>query len=111
MNEHDGRDPRPVSDSLDRVLRGLGNPGVAAVRTVFSEWERLVGPDTAAHAKPVSLDGHCLLVAVDEPGWATRFRYEQAGLLQRVAAELGEGVVTRIDVRVRPPQRPEDSSL
>jgi hypothetical protein len=40
-------------------------------------------------------------VVVDEPGWATRFRYEQAHLLQRFAEELGEGVVSRIDVRVR----------
>jgi hypothetical protein len=40
-------------------------------------------------------------VIVDEPGWATRFRYEHAGLIQRFSAELGEGVVTRIDVRVR----------
>jgi predicted nucleic acid-binding Zn ribbon protein len=94
--------PKPISDGLDRVLRGLGNPGVAAVRTVFSDWEELVGHETAVHAKPVSLDGQCLLVVVDESGWATRFRYEQAGLLQRFAAELGEGVVTRIDVRVRP---------
>jgi predicted nucleic acid-binding Zn ribbon protein len=94
-------DPKPIAESLDRVLRGLGNPGVAAVRTVFSEWEELVGSATAAHAKPVSLDGQCLLVVVDESGWATRFRYEQAGLLQRFAAELGDGVITRIDVRVR----------
>jgi predicted nucleic acid-binding Zn ribbon protein len=100
MRERRGDEPRPIAESVDRVLRSLGNPGVAAVRTVFSEWERLVGPETAAHAKPVSLDGHCLLVVVDEPGWATRFRFEQAGLLGRVAEELGAGVVTRVDVRV-----------
>jgi predicted nucleic acid-binding Zn ribbon protein len=102
-------DPRPVSDSIDRVLRGLGNPGVNAVRTVFSDWESLVGLETAGHAKPVSLDGQCLLVVVDEPGWATRFKYEQAGLLRVFAAELGEGVVTRIDVRVRP-EKPGEKS-
>jgi predicted nucleic acid-binding Zn ribbon protein len=102
------REPTPISDGLDRVLRGLGNPGVAAVRTVFSEWEELVGSETAAHAKPVSLDGQCLLVVVDEPGWSTRFRYENAGLLARFAAELGEGVVTRIDVRVRLEKTPEN---
>jgi YD repeat-containing protein len=94
-------EPRALSSSLDDVLRGLGNPGVAAVRTVFSDWVALVGATTAAHAKPVSLDGGCLLVVVDQPGWATRFRYEQAGLLQRFADELGEGIVSRIDVRVR----------
>ena len=103
-------EPRPISESVDRVLRGLGNPGVAASRTVFSEWEQLVGSDTALHAKPVSLDGQCLLVVVDEPGWATRFRFEQAGLLQRFASEFGEGVVTRMDVRVRPPKSPGKTS-
>jgi YD repeat-containing protein len=97
----DPDEPRPVASSLDDVLRALGNPGVAAVRTVFSDWSGLVGARTAAHAKPVSLDGGCLLVVVDEPGWATQFRYEQAGLLQRFTDELGAGVVTRIDVRVR----------
>jgi len=99
----DRRDePHPIGESVDRVLRSLGNPGIAAVRTVFTEWEALVGSDTAQHAKPVSLDGQCLLVAVDEPAWATRFRFEQAGLLERFASEFGDGVVTRIEVRVRP---------
>jgi predicted nucleic acid-binding Zn ribbon protein len=102
-------DPRPIGDSVDRLLRGLGNPGLAAVRTVFSDWDALVGPEAAAHVRPVSLDGQCLLVVVDEPGWATRFRYEQAGLIQRFAAELGEGVVTRVDVRVRPPNEGKKS--
>ena len=97
----DADEPRPLSSSLDDVLRQLGGPGVSAVRTVFSDWSALVGTDTAAHAKPVSLDGGCLLVVVDEPGWATRFRYEQASLLRRFADELGDGVVTRIDIRVR----------
>jgi len=99
----DRRDePRAIGETVDRVLRSLGNPGVAAVRTVFTEWDALVGPETAAHAKPVSLDGQCLLVAVDAPAWATRFRFEQAGLLERFATEFGDGVVTRIEVRVRP---------
>jgi len=98
-----GRDePRAIGETVDRVLRGLGNPGIDAVRTVFTDWEGLVGAETAQHAKPVSLDGQCLLVAVDAPAWATRFRFEQAGLLERFASELGDGVVTRIEVRVRP---------
>ena len=98
----ESEEPRPLSSSLDDVLRELRGPGVRAVRTVFSDWAALVGAGTAEHARPVSLDAGCLLIVVDEPGWATRFRYEQASLLERFADELGEGVVTRIDVRVRP---------
>jgi predicted nucleic acid-binding Zn ribbon protein len=97
----DAEEPKPLSSSLDDVLRGLRGPDVRAVKTVFSEWATLVGAHTAAHAKPVSLDAGCLLVVVDEPGWATRFRYEHASLLRRFDEEVGEGVVTRIDVRVR----------
>jgi predicted nucleic acid-binding Zn ribbon protein len=96
----DRRPPKPIGETLDRVLRGLGTPGVAASTTVFGSWSELVGAEVAANARPVSLDQGCLLVAVEDPGWATRFRYEQAGLLEHFAAELGEGVVTRIDVHV-----------
>ena len=110
MSDRHDDGPRPIGQSLDRVLRGLGSPGVAAVRTVFSEWEALAGAATAEHAKPVSLDGQCLLVVVDEPGWATRLRFEQAGLLERIATELGEGIVTRVEVRVRPSTNPGKTS-
>ena len=94
-------EPRPLGDGLDRVLRGLGTPGVAASTTVFGAWEELVGAETAAHARPVSLDGACLLIAVDSPGWATKVRYSQDALLRRCAAALGEGVVTRVEIRVK----------
>jgi predicted nucleic acid-binding Zn ribbon protein len=101
VNERAEPDPQPIGGALDRVLKGLGTPGVAAIKTVFSHWDELVGSEVAVHVRPVSLDRGCLLVAVDEPGWATRFRYGQAALLAHLAGELGEGVVTRIDVRVR----------
>ena len=94
-------DPQPIAGSVDRLLRSLGNPGVDAVRSVFSQWTELVGESVAAHARPVSLDGGCLLVVVDDPAYATSFRYEQAGLLDRFAHDLGPDVVSRIDVRVR----------
>ncbi len=94
-------DPRHIGEGLDRVLRGLGTPGVAASVTVFGAWEELVGAEVAAHARPVSLDGACLLVAVDSPGWATRLRYGHSELLSRCAAILGEGIVTRVEIRVK----------
>jgi predicted nucleic acid-binding Zn ribbon protein len=97
-----GPDPRLIGDNLDRVLQGLGAPSVRAIRTVFSAWGDLVGSDVSGHCRPASLDGGVLLVAVDEPAWATRLRYSEQALLARIAEELGEGVVTRVDVRVRP---------
>ncbi len=69
--------------------------------TVFGAWDDLVGDEVAAHARPVSLDAGCLLVAVDAPVWATKVRYGQSSLLRRCAESLGEGVVTRLEVTVK----------
>jgi predicted nucleic acid-binding Zn ribbon protein len=95
------RDPASIGDALEAVLRGLGTPGVQASLTVFGAWDDLVGDEVAAHARPVSLDAGCLLVAVDAPVWATKVRYSQSSLLRRCAESLGEGVVTRLEVTVK----------
>lgn len=99
--DDDPEGPRPIGEALDAVLAGLGVPPAAAVRTVFSSWETLVGAELAAHARPVSLDHGCLLIAVDSPGWASRLRYDEAAVLTRGADILGPGVLRRIQVRVR----------
>ncbi|HEX9992122.1 MAG TPA: DUF721 domain-containing protein [Acidimicrobiales bacterium] len=104
-DDEGGRPLVPLGEGLDRALGDLGLPGARAVVAVFGRWEELVGEQVAAHASPVSIHDGRLLVAVDEPGWATQLRYLQADLLRRVADVAGEGVVTRIEVRVRPPER------
>jgi predicted nucleic acid-binding Zn ribbon protein len=92
----------PVSESLDEVVRGLrGGSTARAVAGVFAEWAELVGPQIAAHAKPVSLVEGRLLVEVDEPGWATQLRYLEADILGRLAPAAGAGAPTSLEVRVR----------
>ena len=46
--------PRRLDESLDRLTRGLGGPDSATLRTVFARWEEIVGPQVAAHARPVT---------------------------------------------------------
>ena len=106
--------PRPVADSLEGLARRLGAPTAGALGAVFRHWEEAVGAAVAAHARPVSLTDGVLVVAVDQPGWATQLRYLTSDLLGRLADVAGEGVVGRIDIRVengpqkakRPPFRP-----
>ena len=92
--------PRPVSDSLEPLARRLGAPTARSLGAVFSRWEEAVGATVAAHARPVSLADGVLVVAVDQPGWATQLRYLSGDLLGRLAEVAGEGVVGRIDIRV-----------
>jgi len=92
--------PRPVGDGLEHLARRLGAPTASSLGAVFSRWEEVVGPVVAAHATPRSLTDGILVVAVDQPGWATQLRYLSADLLQRLKEVAGEGVVGRIDIRV-----------
>jgi hypothetical protein len=66
--------------------------------TVFGEWDRIVGPDLAAHTKPQAFDDGELVVAADSPAWATQVRLLAPDLLRRLGAELGHGVVRKVRV-------------
>jgi predicted nucleic acid-binding Zn ribbon protein len=91
-----------VGEGLDRVAAALGVPEAAVLPAVFGGWSELVGERVAAHATPRWLRDGVLLVAVDEPAWATQLRFLEADLLRRVAEQLGPDRVTRIEVRVSP---------
>jgi len=94
-------DLHPLAKSLDDVVRGLrGGTSARAVAGVFAQWDEIVGPQVAAHARPVSLVDGRLLVEVDEPGWATQLRYLEVELLARLVTVAGTGAPTSIDVRV-----------
>lgn len=94
------RDPRKVSESLDRITKRLGGPSAGTAAAVFSRWADLVGPDIAAHARPVSLRDGVLTLSVDHPAWATQLRYMTADLLTRLEAATTGQEVREIRLRV-----------
>lgn len=94
-------DPTPLGAALDRLLGGLGAPPVDALTTVFERWHTLAGLPLGDHGTPVSIEDGVLVVAVDDPLWATEWRYRQGEVLRRCDDALGTGVVTRVEVRIR----------
>lgn len=101
LPENRGRDPRPVGTALEALARRLGAPAASSLSAVFTQWDDIVGEVVAAHSRPLSLVDGVLTVAVDEPGWATEFRFLTPTLLARINALGGEGTAGRIEVRVR----------
>jgi predicted nucleic acid-binding Zn ribbon protein len=91
------RGPRRLGDALDRVV-----PGGRAFTTLLAGWDDLVGESLASHARPSALHGSTLVVAVDDPAWATQLRYLEHDLVTRCEERLGAGAVTEIRVVVRP---------
>ena len=94
------RDPEPIGSALDRVARRLGAPTAHALSGLFQRWQELVGESIASHATPVSLKSGLLVVEVDSNAWATQLRFMTTELVERCCAELGEGAVKRIELRV-----------
>jgi predicted nucleic acid-binding Zn ribbon protein len=93
------RDPIPISNSLDGVVRSLRGPSRSAVSGVFGRWDDAVGPQIAAHVKPVKLDEGVLVVEVDDPAWATQVKFLVPTITERLAEVAGVRVA-RIEVRV-----------
>jgi predicted nucleic acid-binding Zn ribbon protein len=94
--------PRPVGDSVQRVLRRLGAPPPTTMAVVFTRWAEVAGPALVDHVQPLRMDGTTLLVAADHPAWATRTRMETGPMLERAKA-LGETLIERIEVVVQRP--------
>lgn len=100
MTNPRGNGPRPVAESLPRLLGRLGAPTTPATKeAVFARWEDLVGAELGAHLRPLRVDGRALVVAVDHPAWATRARMESGRILARLN-ELGETTIERLEVVV-----------
>jgi predicted nucleic acid-binding Zn ribbon protein len=96
----DGREPRRLGELLDPIAKRLGGPASGVFAAIFARWEGLVGPDIAAHAKPVALRKGVLVLAVDHPAWATQLRYMTDQLLSRITEETATSAVTEIHLRV-----------
>jgi predicted nucleic acid-binding Zn ribbon protein len=103
------RDPIPIGESLNSVVRSLRNDTPDSVSSgqtasqmggVFGRWAEAVGDAVANHVKPVKLDGAKLVVEVDDPAWATQLRFLETTLKQRLLEVAGVTIDT-IEARVR----------
>ena len=90
----------PVGDVLDEVLGRFAGPTQAAGLVIFDRWDVVAGPPWEG-ARPVKIDDlGTLVVEVPDGGTATRLRYQTDGLVSRIEAEVGAGVVSGIRLRV-----------
>ena len=106
------REPLPIGDSLNSVIRSLRNESTEGptdptsdqtarqMGGVFGRWIEAVGEAIAAHVKPIKLDGTKLVVEVDDPAWATQLRFLEATLKQRLHEVAGATIET-VEVRVK----------
>ena len=92
------RDPQPLGRLSRELAQTQGWSGRVAEGTVFAEWATVVGEQIAEHAAPTSLRDGVLHVAAESTAWATQLRMVQAQLLAKIAAAVGDGVVTSLKI-------------
>lgn len=93
-----GRDPMGLGKVVGRLVAERGWSSPVAVGSVMAEWATLVGPEISAHCTPESFTDTTLHVRCDSTAWATQLRLLSLSLLEKFRTELGEGVVTKIQV-------------
>lgn len=95
----DNRDPQPLGRLASRLAVDRGwTPQLASGR-LFGQWSGIVGEEVAQHARPVALRDGELTVAAESTAWATQLRLLQRKLLVKIAAGIGTGVVTKLNIQ------------
>jgi predicted nucleic acid-binding Zn ribbon protein len=92
----DIRDPQPLGKLARDLAKKRGWSGHVAEGTVLGHWPSVVGHEIADHATPTALNDGVLSVAAESTAWATQLRMVQAQLLAKIAAAVGNGVVTSL---------------
>ena len=94
----DVRDPQPLGRVARELAKKRGWSAHVAEGTVLGHWSVVVGQQIADHATPTALKDGVLTVAAESTAWATQLRMVQAQLLAKIAAAVGNGVVTSLKI-------------
>lgn len=94
----DARDPQPLGRATADLAKSRGWGGRVAEGTVFGQWSQVVGEQIAEHASPTLLRDGVLTVVAESTAWATQLRMVQSQLLAKIAAAVGDGVVTTLKI-------------
>ncbi|MCH9720454.1 MAG: DUF721 family protein [Actinomycetia bacterium] len=94
----DQRDPQPLGRLARDLAKNRGWSPRVAEGAVFAQWPEVVGDQIAEHAQPMRLSEGVLIVAAESTAWATQLRMVQGQLLAKIAAAVGDGVVTSLRI-------------
>jgi hypothetical protein len=86
---------------------------------VVAAWPQIAGKVVSAHSRAETVRDGVLIVATDTPAWAQELHMRRAQLLQRVAEQVGQGLITEIHFRsggrtrrkAGPPRQPRPAEM
>ncbi len=81
------------------MMKSLRGTDRIQVGGVFGKWDAAVGPQIAAHVRPVRLDHGTLLVEADTATWATQVKFLADTIITRLHEEA-RVEIDKVEVRV-----------
>ena len=90
--------PQPLGRAAQDLANNRGWSPRVAEGALFGQWEQVVGEQIAEHAQPTALRDGVLTIAAESTAWATQLRMVQAQVLAKIAAAVGDGVVTALRI-------------
>jgi predicted nucleic acid-binding Zn ribbon protein len=85
--------PQRLGDVLRAALARLPIGQQLADHAVWVEWDAIVGPAIARHARPLRLRRGTLMIAVDDAGWMQELQFLKHDLRERLNARLGRRAI------------------
>ena len=93
-------DPELLRGLVPQVLEDLGVGGATRVVQVAESWAEAVGPEIAAHCRPVLFKKDTLEVHVDSSVWCQQLQLKTPEILAALREVLGERAPSGLWFRV-----------
>ncbi|MGC4175369.1 DUF721 domain-containing protein [Demequina sp.] len=93
-----GRDPRPMSDAVETLLKRMGWTEQVEVAAVTARWREVVGDQIADHCEPLGFDEGKLTVRASSTAWATQLTLMAGQIRHRINEEFGRDIVGELVV-------------
>lgn len=97
---HGGEEPASLRSGLERFLKHLGAPPTDVVAELGRRWGEIVGPALDGPTRPVELIDGVLVVACDDPAWASQIAWMEGQIARRFAAIFDGAEVRRVTTRL-----------
>ncbi len=85
-----------LGDLVPKVLKDLGLDAAAGVLRIADRWEEAVGPEIAAHCRPVSLRDGRLEASVDSSVWCQQLQLQVPQILGALREVFGDEAPTQL---------------
>jgi len=95
-----------IESVVENVVKGMGLAQRFWEQALITEWESLVGPQVAKHARPGRLERKVLHIFVDHPAWLSELsRYGQKQVLANLHKRFGVERIKSIHLQLDPDAR------